>query len=715
MTVDRRKFRYAAASLCGIALLVLLRGPGKVIHVEWMASCLLLLPLLGWLIYRKRNQQGSSAAVLPVDRVPAILCVCAFLFMFSSAVWHKHFYFSLWAPKSEETVWIADYGIIWWVLLTMGFTALGAVRQEWLPKLMPAALMGSIAWCLISLQMETGMKPIYSDDHPSFMFRIWIFAQTFPQQWNYNPLWNAGVVDFVGVSSGANGVALLSMPLLHGDNIASVYTLIIGLLFIVLMPLLSVWALFMCGLRRSIPWVGGLFALGVSKHFFLWLLHFGTVGASLSVAFLLPTLCALFRIMWLGRTGYRDVLGLVVSLAFLCAWPPGALMAAPFLISLCLCRRWTLHKFKTLAVAGLVVGLLYIRTLWLLLFADTELMSFVTHSDHAEHGPGADLSMTKGFELLGAHLVEAHPLLIFAGVGGVLFLRQKALRRWWIPGVVGLLFLAGWGEQLLPRLQLSRMAIPLLFIVVAPAAVLTGRILDRGRSALLKGALVALLVMGGWNVGRIYANGGSVPYKTWPPQVDQVIESINEHCPENTRVLFAGKTVHTYGRGHVALLPVLTGKEMIACDYYHFPPEQVEYEMPPAAWKTNPQKTREFIDHWNAGLILTRHDDWKAFFDSRENDFELVQQFSDKAVYRVKNPAGPFEVGSGEIDAELNRISVKMDDGVSEAVIRYQWHPRLSVSSGATIYPVEKGPGVTLIGIRSEGTQEVTIRFKSWM
>ena len=49
--------------------------------------------------------------------------------------------------------------------------------------------------------------------------------------------------------------------------------------------------------------------------------------------------------------------------------------------------------------------------------------------------------------------------------------------------------------------------------------------------------------------------------------------------------LFAGETVHGYGGGHVAVLAYLTGRQMMACDYYAFSPDLVEYNYPPREWR----------------------------------------------------------------------------------------------------------------------------------
>ena len=76
----------------------------------------------------------------------------------------------------------------------------------------------------------------YSDDHPSFLFRIAEFFGAFPWRENYVPHWNAGVVNSVITSSGVAGYALLGAPLwlLAEPHLAAPYVLLFA--FVIFVP-----------------------------------------------------------------------------------------------------------------------------------------------------------------------------------------------------------------------------------------------------------------------------------------------------------------------------------------------------------------------------------------------------------------------------------------------------------------------------------------------
>ena len=73
---------------------------------------------------------------------------------------------------------------------------------------------------------------------------------------------------------------------------------------------------------------------------------------------------------------------------------------------------------------------------------------------------------------------------------------------------------------------------------------------------------------------------------------------IQENVPRQGRVLFAGPAVHAYGAGHVAPLPLFTDREMMACDFYHFSPKQVEYVYPPSAYRQTPESVFDFMEQF---------------------------------------------------------------------------------------------------------------------
>jgi hypothetical protein len=263
------------------------------------------------------------------------------------------------------------------------------------------------------------------------------------------------------------------------------------------------------------------------------------------------------------------------------------------------------------------------------------------------------------------------------------------------------------------------MAIPLFFAAVIPASLWSARLLQSGgtTAAPLRAALLALLALGGWNVSRLYASQGHAPYAVEPAFVRELAGWVKQHTPPGARFLFAGKCVHYYGRGHIAYLPRYAEREMMACDYYAFPPGTVEYNYPPAFFRKPEDRLFPFMELYNVTHIVTYHDNWKEAFRRHPDQFEEAHAFSDgRAVaFRVLREPEQFLRGSGSARATFNRIDVRLDSPSQVAVLKYNWVDGLSVKAPVELFPFDTGVGIRLIGVRPNGRSEFSIRFRSWL
>jgi hypothetical protein len=554
------------------------------------------------------------------------------------------------------------------------------------------------------------------------MFRLWEYARTFPRLVTYNPYWNGGVVNFVGTTSGVGALALPLLPLWRWGSIESLYTPAVGFLYIGVVPWLAVWAVRMIGGGRAAAYSAGLLMAGVSRNYFLWMLHFGTVGAVFSASFLPLFLACMYRVVQRRDTRRRTVAALAASALFLLQWPPGAMMGATAGLGVLLgARRWTRRTWAALLAAGAVVLLIYLRPLLVLAFKGDALMSHVMDAAAARNsGVSAAAWLAKGWNRMVSHLIDGHPLLIFLGVGGVATLPYRSVRRWVWPALVVLALLAGWVCDLKPNLQLSRMAIPFFFVAVIPAALWAGRILRSGGSlaAPARAFVLALLVLGGLNTAHLYGNKGHARYSVLDEDVRGLAAWMRRHVPEGGRVMFAGSCVHYYGRGHVAFLPNLAGREMMACDYYAFPVTTVEYNYPPAGFRRPAERVFRFLDVYNVTHVVTYHENWKDAFRRYPDRFEEVSlktNLDRMAVFRVNRPAGLFLQGAGRVSARFNRIDVELEDARAEAVLKYNWAEGLRAPAPVELFPFTAEDGITLIGVRPNGQTSFAIRYGGWL
>jgi len=78
-----------------------------------------------------------------------------------------------------------------------------------------------------------------------------------------------------------------------------------------------------------------------------------------------------------------------------------------------------------------------------------------------------------------------------------------------------------------------RMAIPMMFVAVAPAALACSKLLAlrRPRPGTRARLIVALLLLGGWNTARIYGNQWNARYVTPSAELAQMNAWFREHTP----------------------------------------------------------------------------------------------------------------------------------------------------------------------------------------
>lgn len=722
--------RTFAAVLSGLVLALLLfldehhrAQGGKFLHSDWMLFLLWLVAPLVLLRAWLRERADGPAHERPPLPLPALALFGGMtLYLFSGACKHPWFYFLDWHPGGTAATACTAAGLVRWVLLTSLFMLflLPSRKRTW-PALLVILVAAQAAGLWMLLQTTHGL-PIYKDDHPSFMFRLWEFSRTFPRLVTYNPYWNGGVVNFVGTTSGTPALGLPLYPLWRLFPVHEVYTLGIGLMYVVVMPWLAVMSLRIMGAGRTAALCAGILALGVSRHFFLWMLHYGTIGAAFASFCVLPVSACVYRVVCLRKTEKWLFIVLVLSAFFLMQWQPCALLAVPLLLSAVLARRrWRARTWGFLLLSGIAALLLNLRALLTVLLQGESLMQFVLDGPDgaaAQAPPAADV-LWRGATHLLSHVQEGHPVLIFLGLAGIFFLPQRSVRRWCWPILLFFAVLGGWGRDIKPNLQLSRMAIPMFFAAVIPAALLAARILRCRRPGLapVRAALLALLLLGGWNVAQLYASRGHAPYTVQPPFVKELTDWIGEHAPEDARVLFAGKCVHYYGRGHVAYLPRYAGREMMACDYYAFPPKTVEYNYPPGPFRKPEERLFEFMELYNVSHVITYHDNWKMAFIRHPGQFQPVYMFPDgrTVIFRVRRDSSLFLRGNGEVKADFNRIEVRLSDPDEEAVLKYNWSDALRAPAPVELFAWPAGDGIELIGVRPNGRSDFTVRFRHWL
>ena len=684
------------------------------------ASLLVFVGGLVAIAFRMRGLSSDPSRITPRETILLSLCAGMSVCLFSSGAAHPWFYVFRWfgGRYSASPVFALMTVVGAYMLLSR------PLYRRWTARLLALLLIGVQLASFAALAFHTGFRAVYRDDHPSFLFRIKEFVETYPSMVVFNPWWNAGVVNAVGASSGVGSLALPFFPLWKLFPVHDTYTAVLGLVLIVFVPIFTYVSMRAIRASRSAALVGAILSLGASRAFFVWGLHFGTVGAVCSMSFLPVFALLLYRILILRRTDWPTLVGLLLSSFLLAQWPPCTIMAG-FLLGGCLlnARRLRLRVFVRLACVLVVLLLLLAPNIFGLL-ASRDLFRFVAGGSASEAAAKSLPPIREWLLAIPAmffrRLPEAHPVVTFLGLAGLAVLPHRRLRRLMAPAVIGLLLLAAWGPLAAPRLQLERMALPAIMLAVIPAAILAGKAFDSvaPRLCAVRSGLFTLLLLGGVTVAALYGGEGYAPYKSVPPVVSSFAEAVRREVPPDGRLMFYGMTVHSFGGGHVAYLPILTGREMMACDYYHFPPKMVEYDYPPQPWRKTAEGIADFMRLHGATHLATtirRRADFirnsglftEVFFmpDGKPDTSYGITLFALKEA-----TGGRVFSGDATVAADFGSLSVRRG-AESEAVLRYNWSPLLTAGDDAALEPVEVAPGVNFIRVKFTGSNAAVIRY----
>lgn len=695
--------------LTGLALIFALHTRGRIFRPEWgMYFLAWAVPAFGFWIWKRKNSLELNPSEYNTHAIALIFFMV--LSFFSSFVLHKWFYFLNWRPEVfplQSTMAVFVLGCIFVSCVLFYKPSLN------LSPILMCLLILVQAWCFFCLYKETGGEAIYRDDHASFIFRLWEFGRTYPHTVDYIPYWNAGVVHYVSITSGIRALGLTLFPLWKFTNVFDVYTYVFGFVYIAVMPWIAVFSLRLLGTGWAGSLCAGFLGLGVSRHFFLWLFEYGTIGSLFSSFFILPVSAVLYRIVQHDEINFKTTVILIVCAFFLFQWPPGMMMCSLMAVSYLVCfQRWTVKKWFFLIGCGAAVLALDAKPIMTLLTRGREVIDYVNVPDN---DPIKILQVFwDGLKYLFAHWQEGHPILIFLGLGGV-FAVPKDLRKWYLPLLLGLAFLTGWGPYWKPNLQLGRTSITLFYVSIAPAAWLIDQVLKmkEQKTAMFRATLMVLLVLGGWNVSKLYANQGIEHYVTVAGEVKDLAGWIKSNIRSDERILFAGAAVHGFGGGHIAPLPILTNREMMACDYYHFPAGTIEYNYPPKLFRSSAEKMQEFLTLYHVGYVITFREGWKKRLrEEMWQHFEEKANIADKTIFKVKQTSPSlFLEGEGEIKAGFNNLEIKLSLEFETVVIRYNWDDGLESPDAVELFPYDAGSGIRLIGIRPRGLRNFSIAF----
>ena len=607
-------------------------------------------------------------------------------------------------------------------IIFLGLLALLGLRLTKPKELFSWPLLFAVQCCLCLLFLDfADGRLLFSDDHPSFLYRLQLLKEHFPLIPFYNPQWNAGYSAREFFPSGILNAFLLSSPFLYllpdinSFAGAKFYTLLIPYLFIFIVP----WSVYAAGrlLRLEVPvsTIAGILALGPSMTYFEWLLKYGTLGFCVSAG-LIPLVLALSIRLAIDKESpnWIHVL-LLLIFSFCClSWTLSFLAFLPVsLWGLIHCQQ-TFASDRRKFVVSFCLLFLVLNGPWLYTFVrESNVASFVsgdtlpgshTKKFSAEKSSVQSHSgvLTREYKKFKQLLVKVNPLLLLFFIPAVVVLPKRRGALLFFT-VFWLLFLSAAGEYYKPQLELRRMIVPASFLMCLLAAAslsfIINKLLDifrehRSWSISVSASLGTVYLFGAlaltpFVLGAGYLNRSDEKFIFAPEMVRNLSAAIAEFGGEG-RTFYLGFLLHELGAqsyksqdgGHVAPLVNFSGKSQYAFDFYHRRWSSVD-PIPAEFRSRGKDGIEEFLDLVNATAVLTYKREWADYCQGDESYKEVFKEGRFRLFTREGSPEGYLLEGRGDLKEGGRSLELRPES--KKIVLKYRYLPALR------LYPEDAG------------------------
>ena len=572
---------------------------------------------------------------------------------------------------------------------------------------------------IITFFIESKGRPIFIDDHSVFFYRLQLLKENFPFIPFFNPLWNGGIDQRDFFASGCLNFFTIFSPIIYLFDLANSYNFMIAGLLFLITPYSTYLSSRIFGFCRITSTMAGILTMCTGLVWYRWALKYGTVGFITSLS-LLPLIISLATYVLRKESNLTKfkvfAIGGITTLFLM--WPLAGLTIIPTLLI-------SLSSFKTIikkkGVISLLILLLILNIPWMTAFWSVSKISHFVKAEkpseqsqqHTEQQPQQvfknetnNYSAKSIIKPFSETSISCNPLILFLGIFGIFFVKDKRLRLIFVCETLWLLILGTFGVTYKPQLELDRMNLVLFLVLCIPTSLLCNKLINE---FIITGNL-SKKVLASLPIGFLFYG----PFATFDVLNNKTVEHFSFQSNEylvlkneiekihatdilnnnSGRILFTGCVIHELTNQHLAPLATDTKAPLIASSFVH---NLWNYKQifPDEFLTTGDTGIKSYLDLYNVSHVIAHEDKWREYFYTRPNEYSFITKIGKFSIYKRLNfVSNYFLSGNGEnVEQTENLFAFKAK--TSEIVLKLNFFDFLEVKGCQKIEPVRFTKSVT--------------------
>lgn len=598
---------------------------------------------------------------------------------------------------------------------------------------------------IIIFFQNTAFKPVYSDDHGSVTYRLYLLKNYFFSIPLYNAEWNAGMDWRDFFATGILNVYFLFLPLIALlSDIDTAYIIIVPTIIFILTPLSSYLGARILRLSHNAGLIAGFLALTSNAAWYKWSLSYGSMGFVCSSAvFPLFLACAIQTLKDKNDTKPYIILLMIFSGSLSILWSAQGLSIIPIIIY-ALFKTPELIKSKKIIFSALFLILIHLP--WILIFINvSKVGNFVniesgtkiesqegTQTTNKELSPivkGEKESINKKNILnsFRENTTKINPLIYLLIFSALFYPWDKTYQLLYGITIIWLLFLGTVVIHLKPQLELDRMLVIMSLILSIPIGGLIGSLLEYLEKnhprnySLSKSFILSFIIMSFLCIGGLIDKKSWLRYYTKSGMFNELAQIISNNA-DNGRTLFSGFILHDFSESHIAPLVRLSKKPIMASSPVHNLWRYTDI-IPDEYRKRGPSGIEEYLDLYNVSLTIAHDRVWKKYFRDSSFKYEEIGILDKFVIFKRKRISDSyFYKGNGTlISQDAKGFKVKIDsnndlndliDDSHAIVLRFNYFPFLKAENCSKISPYKVSDSVNFIKL-SDCKKDSVLEVKS--